>query len=62
MGGCCAPGLGAPRGGVWCFLQRLDSLDVSLGKLWEMVRDGQSWRVAVPGVLELDTTEPGTAA
>ena len=40
----------------------LDSLDVSLGKHWETVRDGQAWHAAVQGVMELDVTEPPTAA
>ena len=29
-----------------------DSMDVSLGKLWEMVRDRGAWHVAVHGVLK----------
>ena len=27
-----------------------DSMDVSLGKLWEMVKDRKAWRTAVHGV------------
>ena len=27
-----------------------DSMNVNLGKLWEMVRDGEAWHVAAPGV------------
>ena len=27
-----------------------DSMDMNLGKLWEMVRDRKAWRVAIHGV------------
>ena len=33
----------------------INVMDMNLGKLWEMVRDSEAWRVAVHTITESDT-------
>ena len=41
----------------WQRMSIIDSTDVSLSKLQEMVKDREAWRAVVHAVAELDTAE-----
>ena len=35
-----------------------DSMDMTLSKLWEIVKDREAWQASVHGAAELHMTEP----
>ena len=38
-----------------CLDDIIDSMDMSLNKLWEMVKDWEAWRVVVHGIAKSQT-------
>ena len=41
----------------WLAIEMVDSMDMNLSKLWEMVKDREAWRAGVHGVAKSWTPE-----